>query len=90
MSAPSALSNTLLQAASQAASAPVRQDFAAPAVGPFTVEFLLHAAFIWAALIVICMIVFGYRRIRGKEAGNDFPDAYHRQLEEMRKQPKRG
>ena len=90
MSAPTALSNTLLQAAGQAASAPVREDFAAPAIGPFSVEFLLHAAFIWAALIVICMIVFGYRRMRGKEGGNDFPDVYQRQLEEMRKQPNKG
>ncbi|MAZ14774.1 MAG: hypothetical protein CL535_00320 [Ahrensia sp.] len=81
------MSNTLLQAAGQAASVPVRQDFAAPAVGPFTVEFLLHAAFIWAALIVICLIVFGYRRIRGKESCNDLSDVYQRQLEEMRKQP---
>ena len=68
----------------------MREDFAAPAIGPFSVEFLLHAAFIWAALIVICMIVFGYRRMRGKEGGNDFPDVYQRQLEEMRKQPNKG
>jgi len=90
MSASSALSNTLLQAAGQTATASMREDFAAPAIGPFSVEFLLHAAFIWAALIVICMIVFGYRRMRNKEAGNGFPDVYQRQLEEMRKQPKKG
>ena len=89
MSASSALSNTL-QAAGQTATASMREDFAAPAIGPFSLEFLLHAAFIWAALIVICMIVFGYRRMRNKEAGNDFPDVYQRQLEEMRKQPKKG
>lgn len=90
MSASSALSNTLLQAAGQTASASMQEDFAAPAIGPFSVEFLLHAAFIWAALIVICMIVFGYRRLRSKEVGEDFPDVYQRELEEMRKQPRKG
>lgn len=79
----------LLQAAGQTVSPSVDQ-FSKPAIGPFSVEFLLHAAFIWAALIVICMIVFGYRRMRNKEAGDDFPDVYQRELEEMRKQPKKG
>jgi hypothetical protein len=51
---------------------------------PFSLDFLLHAAAIWIALIAICVIVFAYRR-RGKPEKRGFQDTYHEELEAMRK-----
>ena len=51
---------------------------------PFSMEFLIQAAAIWLALIVISIIVFAYRR-RGKEDKSSFQDTYHEELEAMRK-----
>ena len=89
MTVSAAFSSVFLQVAGQAGpSVPAESVPAQPAFGPYSLEFLLHAAFIWVALIVICLIVFGYRKMREGDSGN-FPDVYHRDLHEMRKRDKR-
>lgn len=52
----------------------------------FSVDFLIHAIVIGIALIVICAIVFTYRR-RGKDEKRGFTDTYQRELDAMRKGP---
>jgi len=51
---------------------------------PFSMDFFVDAAAIWLALIVICIIVFAYRR-RDKEEKRGFQDTYLEELEAMRK-----
>ena len=51
----------------------------------FGVEFLIHATFIWIALIIISMIVFAYRRRRKCNGERGFPDTYQDDLDAMRK-----
>jgi hypothetical protein len=51
----------------------------------FGVEFLIHATFIWIALIIISMIVFAYRRRRNCNGERGFPETYQDDLDAMRK-----
>ncbi|MFZ2103375.1 MAG: hypothetical protein WAU86_22715 [Oricola sp.] len=86
MSVSTALSAFMLQTAS--AKAPVLAYPESPtgilSSSPFSMDFLIHAGFIWAALIGICVIVFAYRR-RGKAEKRGFPDTYQDELDAMRK-----
>lgn len=51
---------------------------------PLSVDFLIHAGFIWVALTAICIIVFAYRRRRKSEA-RGFNQIYENELDAMRK-----
>lgn len=89
MTVSAAFSSFFLQAAGPTVSPTMAENVPAqPAMGPYSLEFVVHAAFIWVALIVICLIVFGYRKMREGDSGN-FPDVYQRELHEMRKSDKR-
>lgn len=50
----------------------------------YGMEFYLHAAFIWAALLIIGVIVFGYRKAT-KAGKSEVPDAYEQELRAMRR-----
>ena len=89
MGASTSLSGTVLQTASDAASSAVPEGAAQLAeIETYGLDFILHAAFIWVALIIIGLIVFGYRKV-SKNGKDRFPDIYEEELRAMRRGPSR-
>lgn len=82
------LSSYLFQAAGEAGI--VATQNAALAAGPrfASLEYIVNAAFIWAALMIICVLVFGYREFR-KNDRDSTADAFQEELDAMRKAPRR-
>lgn len=83
MSAFATFSGLLLQATGPSAVVQT-PDASTPVAGSFGLQFLVHAAFIWVAMIIICLIVFAYRKMRGSEKATS-PQIYQKDLDEMRR-----
>lgn len=83
VSAFATFSGVLLQATGPSAIVQT-PDASTPVAGSFGLQFMVHAAFIWVALIIICLIVFAYRKMRGNEK-ETFPQMYQKELDAMRK-----